>query len=146
MVNHVMDLFEEVGPDNVYWAFGPDASSEPSADWNSLASYWVDRWDVIAPTVTIDASDSPSTTFGSKYDAEIAPFVAEHPKPVVIADYKVGADSRKAQDFRDAFDYVETHPEIKGLLVFSEGQWSPETVPEAWDVVKEMAASDYFNP
>jgi hypothetical protein len=143
-VNHAMDIFEAEGADNVYWAFGPNWITNPQDPWNNLESYWVERWDLLAPTVCAYLDDWRS--FQQMYEFEVAPFLANHPRPVVIAEWSVPEDSRKAQHYWDAFAYIQARPEIKGMVVFAEDVWHPESNPASWEAFVEITNSDYFMP
>ena len=143
-VNRVMDIFEETGAENVYWAFGPNWISYPRDPWNTLESYWIERWDVIAPTLCAYKDDWRS--FQQMYEAEIAPFVESHPRPVVIAEWSVPDDPRKARHYQEAFTYIQTRPEIKGMVVFAEDVWHPGSNPESREAFLEILKSDYLNP
>jgi hypothetical protein len=150
---HVHDIFVGAGATNVIWAFCPNVTSEPIADWNEPLDYY--PGDSYVDWMCVDGYNWGTTQSWSSWQTfaqvfkDIYPVLASKNKPIIIgemASTELGGD--KAAWISQIIPTMKNQfPLLKGLLWFDinkETDWriSSSTASEA--AFKTMTNDAWF--
>jgi beta-mannanase len=150
---HVHDLFAAAGATNVLWAFCPNVTSSPIADWNEPLDYY--PGDSYVDWMCVDGYNwGTSTTWGtwqSFYQVfkDIYPVLATKNKPIIIgemASTELGGD--KAAWIGQIIPVMKANfPLLKGLVWFDinkETDWRISSSAASESAFKAMANDPWF--
>jgi len=150
---HVHDIFVGAGATNVIWAFCPNVTSEPIADWNEPLDYY--PGDSYVDWMCVDGYNWGTTQSWSSWQTfaqvfkDIYPVLASKNKPIIIgemASTELGGD--KAAWISQIIPTMKNQfPLLKGLLWFDinkETDWRISSSTGSEAAFKTMANDVWF--
>jgi beta-mannanase len=149
---HVHDALS--GVDNAVWAWCPNVTDEPRADWNRAMDYY--PGDDYVDWTCVDGYNWGETqgigweSFADTF-ADIYPMLASKGKPIMIGEMASAESGGDKASWIDAIipALKADYPLIRGLIWFDidkETDWRISSSPAAEAAFARMINDPYFNP
>lgn len=129
MFQHVHQIFEEEGVDNVEWVWSPNYASNPNYEWNTIYAYYpgdayVDWIGLSGYNWGGHGGNAPWVSFGEIYDSVLQDLACRYAKPQIVAEIgsvdDPGSSQTKEEWITDAYQSVPNYPFVRSIVWFND--------------------------